>query len=277
MCLPLHTGQSKLKTEPDSKWLSVSRAVASPVHAASLVLGHLIITGSKASSLGGAGRGRGQARRLFDVTGRVRSPAAINPRVEAGINPRFNPRADDEWCSPAHHGRMTATDYLINAAFLLLVFRQARERTLDRRSLLIPLVLIASVAQMYVHSIPTAGNDLALIGALAIVGLTFGVISGFATHVRAGEHGFAVARVGWLAGSLLVAGISSRMVFAFAVSHGARHAVAGFSVAHQIGAAAWPVALVSMAILEVSARVVIIHLRGRQVMRTTPTAIAAAA
>ena len=101
---------------------------------------------------------------------------------------------------------MTATDYLINAAFVLIVFRQARERKLDRRSLIIPLVLIAYVAHMYVHSIPTAGNDPVLIAALATIGLTFGVISGFATHVRAGEHGFAVARVGWLAGGLLVAG-----------------------------------------------------------------------
>ena len=130
---------------------------------------------------------------------------------------------------------------------------------------------------MYVHSIPTAGNDLVLIGALATVGLTFGVVCGFATHVRAGGEAFAVARVGWLAGSLLVAGISSRMVFAFAVSHGARHAVASFSIAHQIGAAAWPVALVAMAILEVSARVVIVHLRGRQAIGAAPAAIPAAA
>jgi hypothetical protein len=172
---------------------------------------------------------------------------------------------------------MTTTDYLINAIFVLIVFRQARERKLDRRSLIIPLVLVASVTQMYVHSIPTAGNDLVLIGALATVGLAFGVISGFATHVRADEHGFAVARVGWLAGSLLVAGISSRMVFAFAVSHGGRHAIASFSIAHQIGAAAWPMALVAMAILEVTARVVIVQLRGREAVRAIPNAIPAAA
>ena len=77
--------------------------------------------------------------------------------------------------------------------------------------------------------------------------------------------------------ALLIAGISSRMVFEFAVSHGARHAVASFSIAHQIGAAAWPVALVSMAVLEIAARVVIVHLRGREAMRAIPNAIAAAA
>ena len=89
-------------------------------------------------------------------------------------------------------------------------------------------------------------------------------LGGFATHVRAGEHGGALARVGWIAGGLLIAGITSRMVFVFAVHHGAYHAVASFSIAHHIGAAAWPVALVSMALIEVSARIVIVQLRGRQ-------------
>jgi hypothetical protein len=109
---------------------------------------------------------------------------------------------------------MTTTDYLINAAFVVIVFRQARERELDRRSVIIPLAIVAYVAQLYVHSIPTAGNDLVLIAALGTVGLTLGVASGFATHVRAGENGLAVARVGWIAGGLLIAGIGSRMAFA---------------------------------------------------------------
>ena len=95
---------------------------------------------------------------------------------------------------------MTTTDYLINAVFVLIVFRQARERELDRRSVIIPLAIVAYVAHLYVHSIPTAGNDLVLIAALGTVGLALGIASGFATHVRAGENGLAVARVGWIAG-----------------------------------------------------------------------------
>jgi hypothetical protein len=165
-------------------------------------------------------------------------------------------------------GPMTITDYLINAVFVLIVFRQARERELDLRSAIIPLAIVAYVAHMYVHSIPTAGNDLVLIGALGAVGLTLGVASGFATHIRAGDNGLAVARVGWIAGALLIAGIGSRMVFAFALCHGAHHAVASFSIAHQIGAAAWPVALVMMALLEVSTRIVIVQLRGHQAMQS---------
>jgi hypothetical protein len=159
---------------------------------------------------------------------------------------------------------MTTTDYLINAVFVLVVLRQARERQLDARRLVVPLVAVFWVARMYVHSIPTAGNDLVLVLALASVGLTLGVLGGFATHVRVGSDGVALARVGWLAGGLLIAGIGARMVFAFALSHGAEPAIASFSIAHQIGAAAWPVALVSMAILEVTARLATVQLRAHR-------------
>jgi len=86
---------------------------------------------------------------------------------------------------------MRTTDYLINAVFVLIVFPQARERELDRRSAIIPLAIVAYVAHLYVRSIPTAGNDVVLIAALGIVGLSLGVASGFATHVRAGENGLA--------------------------------------------------------------------------------------
>ena len=172
---------------------------------------------------------------------------------------------------------MTITDYLINAVFVLIVLSQARERELDRRSFIIPLAVVGYVAHIYVHSIPTAGNDLVLIAALGTVGLTLGIASGLATHVRAGANGLPVARVGWLAGALLIAGISSRMVFVFAIHHGARHAVASFSMAHQIGAAAWPVALVLMALLEVGTRIAIVQLRGHRAMQSSDTAIAAVA
>jgi len=171
---------------------------------------------------------------------------------------------------------MSTTDYLINAAFLLLVARSARERELDRRSIVISLGILIYVAHIYLHSIPTAGNDLVLIGALASVGLALGTAAGFATHVRPGENGIPVARVGWLAGGLLVAGIGSRMVFEFAVSNGLRPDVASFSVTNHITAAAWPTALVLMAILEVTTRIAIVQIRGRQA-QTASTLIPAAA
>jgi len=163
---------------------------------------------------------------------------------------------------------MTTTDYVINAAFVLVVLRQARERRLDVRGLLVPLAVVLFVAHLYVHSIPSSGNDLLLVGLLAAVGLTLGLVSGFATHVRLGGDGVPLTRVGLLAGGLLVAGICARMVFALAVTHGAEPAIRSFSIVHQIGAAAWPLALVSMALCEVTARLLVVQLRGRRVRAT---------
>jgi hypothetical protein len=159
---------------------------------------------------------------------------------------------------------MTTSEYLLNAAFVLLVLRQARERELDRRSVIVPLMLMLFVGSQYLHALPTAGNDLVFIVLLAIVGLTLGVLGGFATQVRAGERGVALARVGWIAGGLLVLGIGARMAFAFAVGHGFEDAVRSFSIAHQIGAEAWPAALVLMALVEVGSRIAVVQVRGHR-------------
>jgi hypothetical protein len=165
---------------------------------------------------------------------------------------------------------MTTTDYLLNGLFVLVVLRQSRERVLDRRSIVVPLVLVFFVAQTYLHSIPTAGNELLFVAVLASAGVALGLLAGFATHVRAGADGLARARVGWTAGLLLVAGIGSRMAFAFAIGHGAEPAIRSFSIAHEIAAAAWPMALVSMALCEVSARIAIVQLRGRRTTAARP-------
>jgi hypothetical protein len=197
--------------------------------------------------------------------------------VEAKINRRINPRADDERRRQSDHVGMTTTEYLLNAVFVLAVLRQARERQLDLRSFVVPLVILYFVGRQYVHSLPTAGNDLVLVGALAAVGLTFGLLSALTTRVRLGDDGAAYARVGWIAGILLTVGICSRMAFAFAVTHGAEPAIRSFSISHQIGAAAWPVALVSMAIFEVVTRILVVQLRGRRLVQAPAIAAGAAA
>src|SRR6185437_14691007 len=101
------------------------------------------------------------------------------------VNPKINPTADDLTTDGTDDAAMTTTDYLINGLFVLIVLRQARERALDRRSVIVPLVLVFFVAQMYLHTIPTSGNDVPFIAVLAAAGIAFGLLSGFATHVRA--------------------------------------------------------------------------------------------
>lgn len=169
---------------------------------------------------------------------------------------------------------MTTTDYLINVIFLFVVLRQARERRLDTRSIVAPMALVVFVATHYVHTIPTGGSDLALATTLTLVGLGLGVLCGFATHVRAAADGTRFARVGPVAATLLLGGISSRLVFVFALEHGAGPAIREFSIVHHISAAAWPLALVSMALCEVTARLVIVHVRGQRLAPRHPAAIA---
>jgi hypothetical protein len=159
---------------------------------------------------------------------------------------------------------MTITDCLINAVFVFFVLRQARERRVDLAALLVPLVVVSFVVRNYVHSIPTAGNDLVLVGALVCVGLALGVAGGLATQVRRAADGQVLARVGWIAGGLLVAGLSARLIFVFAVNHGAESAIRSFSIAHHIGAAAWPLALVAMALVEVVTRQGTVFLRAQR-------------
>jgi hypothetical protein len=169
---------------------------------------------------------------------------------------------------------MTFTDYLINGMFVLVVLRQARERRLDVRSFVAPMALVVFVGTHYVHAIPTGGEDLDLVAALTAVGVTLGLLCGFTTHVRADADGTRFARVGWIAGGFLVAGISARMLFVFALQHGAGPAIRSFSITHHIGAAAWPLALVSMALCEVTVRLVVVQLRGQRLAQAQPSALA---
>jgi hypothetical protein len=166
---------------------------------------------------------------------------------------------------------MTLTDYLINGIFVLVVLRQARERRLDARSVIAPLALVCFVATHYVHSIPTGGSDLGLLAALTAAGIGFGVLCGFATRVRADQDGTRWAHVGWLAGLFLVAGISARLVFVLALHHGAGPTIRSFSIVHHIDAAAWPVALVAMALCEVTGRIAVVQLRGHPLATRAPS------
>lgn len=59
----------------------------------------------------------------------VSSLLRLSPGVETGINLRFNPGADDREPPRPDHGGMTTTEYLLNAAFVVLVLRQSRVGT----------------------------------------------------------------------------------------------------------------------------------------------------
>ncbi len=173
---------------------------------------------------------------------------------------------------------MNATGYIINAILVLLVLRQIRETRLGWANLILPVLLVAGAAAYYLRSVPTAGNDLALDITLAAVGAVLGALCAFATRIRRGADGVALARAGWVAAILWVVGIGARMGFAYASDHGSGPAIARFSAAHSITSAdAWVAALVMMALAEVIARLAVLRLRARQLPAASTPATAVAA
>ncbi|MEV5840481.1 hypothetical protein AB0M32_00770 [Streptomyces sp. NPDC051985] len=159
---------------------------------------------------------------------------------------------------------MTTTEWITDIALVLVVFRQLREGRLDLKSFLIPLGIVAFVAHQYLDSIPTAGNDLVLVGVLMGVGAALGVAGGVYTRLRVvGEH--VLIKAGAVSAILWVLGMGARMGFQLWTEQGGgADDVARFSVAHQITSEqAWVAAFVLMALTEVVTRLATIFIRGR--------------
>lgn len=157
---------------------------------------------------------------------------------------------------------MTLTDYIIDLALIGIVVLQIRGRRLTGRALLLPVVLVAWAAKTYLHSIPTAGNDLILIGVCAATGITLGTAAGWLTRVTAGPDGSPIAKAGVAAAVLWVLGVGFRFAFQLYATHGGGRSIAHFSATHAITTdQAWVAALVLMALGEALARTAVLAAR----------------
>jgi hypothetical protein len=166
---------------------------------------------------------------------------------------------------------MTTTDYLIDSALVLLVLLQIKERPLTSKALIRPLVIVAIAVINYLHGIPTAGNDLVLVGILALLGLSIGVASGQTVSMRRGRAGEVLARAGWLSGFFWVLGMGSRFAFLVWINNGGAAAIGHFSAHHAITSGqAWTAALLAMAVFEVCGRSLVLAARRHQVERAVP-------
>jgi hypothetical protein len=168
---------------------------------------------------------------------------------------------------------MTTADYLIDSALVLLVLLQIKERPLTTKVLISPLVIVAIAVVNYLHGIPTARNDLVLVGVLALPGLSIGVASGQTVFMRRGRDGEVLARAGWLSGFFWVLGMGSRFAFLVWITHGGAATIGQFSAQQAItGGKAWTAALLAMAVFEVSGRSFVLAARRHQVERAVPAA-----
>lgn len=165
---------------------------------------------------------------------------------------------------------MTTFDYMLNIALIGLVVLQLRGRRLDRRGLLLPLVLVAWAASQYLRGIPTAGNDLFLVGIAVAVGTTLGLASARLTRLRLDSQGVPVARAPAGAALLWVLGIGARMGFALYTQNGGAATVARFSQEHHLTGQGWVTAMVLMALVEVVSRTAGLWLRSRSLTTARP-------
>ena len=135
----------------------------------------------------------------------------------------------------------------------------------------LPLGIVAYVAHTYLHSLPTSGNDLALIVGSLAVGTALGVVGGLITRVR-GIDGEGYVQAGPAAATLWILSMTARLGFILWITHSAGEAALGrFSIAHHISSAnVWQTALVLLALSEVISRIGIIAVRALRARASAP-------
>jgi hypothetical protein len=158
---------------------------------------------------------------------------------------------------------VSVTDYVVDIALILIIFRQTRTRELTARNAVLPLLIILWAGQHYLRGFSVGGNDVALITTFTVIGLGLGSWSGLATRVWRDANGIILARAGGAAVATWIVGMGFRFLFAlYANTAAGEQALGRFSAAHAITSAqAWTTALVLMAFAEVLARVGIMQAR----------------
>jgi len=165
---------------------------------------------------------------------------------------------------------MTIFDYLLNIALVALVVLQMRGRRLDRRGLVLPLVLVGWAASQYLRGIPTSGSDGLLVALGVSAGLGLGIASARLTRLESDRDGIPVARATLAAAGLWVLGIGARMGFSLYMQYGGAPTVVRFSRVHHLTGAGWVSGLVLMALVEVVSRTLVLWIRSRSLTVRRP-------
>jgi hypothetical protein len=114
---------------------------------------------------------------------------------------------------------MNVLDYILDAVLVATIFLQFRGRRLTIRNLGLPIAIVVYFLFAYLKGVPTAGNDLYLIGGGGALGLIFGVGAGAFTRVYPGEKGI-YAKAGLLAAAFWTVGVVLRTAFSLYASDG---------------------------------------------------------
>lgn len=159
---------------------------------------------------------------------------------------------------------MNTLDYVLDAVLVATIFLQFRGRRLTPRNLLFPVAIVVYFLFAYLKGVPTAGNDLYLIGGGIGLGLVFGLGAGFFTRVYSGDKGI-YARAGLLAAVFWTVGVVLRTAFSLYATDGG--ASADRNIGHVMHA--WDITsakaivacLLLMVLVEVGSRQLIVGAR----------------
>jgi hypothetical protein len=184
---------------------------------------------------------------------------------------------------------MPASVWLLN----LIVFGVLMESDLGRRKIgwfrvLRPLLTTALIVPLFLDSIPTTGNNVAL----QVIGAAVGALLGLAAHlflsvrfgpVKAkkgaaagqGANGRPYSQAGFGYAAFWAAIFAARLLFIYGTIHWFPASLGQFMATHQLSAAGLTDALIFMAVTMALARSALLGARARAVTRRDATASAA--
>ena len=158
---------------------------------------------------------------------------------------------------------MTTFDYALAPLFLALILWNMRAHEMTRRRLLRPVVIAATVCVAFLHGVPTAGADAALVAVGVLGGVACGALTAWATTVsREAGSSRVVAAASPLAVAVTTVVFVARVGFAIAASNGLGPAIARFSARIDVHSQqAWVAALVLMVAADLVTRTAILWRR----------------
>jgi hypothetical protein len=157
---------------------------------------------------------------------------------------------------------MKTSDYLIGIGALALILWNMRSHELTDRRLRRPLVIAAALCAFFLHGVPTAGADGALVAVGIAAGVACGAIGGLATRLERDDRGAVIATATPLAVAVTAAAFAGRMGFAFAATHGLGGSIGRFSADVGIHSMqAWVAALILMGAADLATRALILWQR----------------
>jgi hypothetical protein len=152
------------------------------------------------------------------------------------------------------------TNYLISLGILTLVLATGLgTHPFSWARMLRPVVIVLGVAAYYLHSFPTAGNDVPLVLIFSVVGVMLGACSGLLVRVhRDASTGRILTTAGLGFAALWIAVTAGRLLFIYGADHWFTGSLVTFSRDHLItGADAWTAAFVLLSLCMVLARLAV--------------------